>query len=112
MEQRQDITKTKRLAELYMKQNTFVFIKERYPNGKSSFYNGEIVAISDLFLIFKDVKIIGEFPVPYDGIETIAPSAKNTLFREKAALPKVQNLKKELYGWGAQPQPDALRRKQ
>jgi hypothetical protein len=72
---RQDLGQIKKLAEVYSKNKTFTYIKEKI-NVRINFYNGFVVKVYDDMILFYDKLSKKEFPILFETIEVIEPSRR------------------------------------
>ena len=68
---RQEISETRKTAEMYLAAKTFTFIKELNTAGEINLYNGYVLEIHDDFIVFQDRIIRNPIPIPIDHITKI-----------------------------------------
>jgi hypothetical protein len=86
-----DIKMLSERANIYLKNISFVFCIEQLPSGRQNYWNGFITDVKTDFIVFFDIKIMREFPIPIDSIYGLE-IAKQTNITEVMA-------REIYYGW-------------
>jgi len=74
-----EIKEIRERANIYLKNISYVFCIERLPSGKQNYWNGFVTDIKTDLIVFFDLKLMRECPIPLDSIYALEISRTERL---------------------------------